>query len=99
MVRILTSCCQAPKRHDIARKYCLRAKATLYNEHQVFGSFVAYGKTIEIIHNVENACKICLNDADTFPGAVWDDVEVTMFEECPVECSAKVFWEINVHRE
>jgi len=85
------------KQNPIARQYCIKASATLYNQHQIFGTFIAYGKTIEIVKNVENACKICLQDEDTFPEAVWDDITVTMFDTCPVECSAKVHWHIHVN--
>jgi len=85
------------KNNPIARQYCVKASTTLYNDHRVFGTFVAYGKTMEIVKNVENACRICLQDEDTYPGATWDDITVTMFEECPVECSAKVHWNVNVN--
>lgn len=77
---------------DIARKYCFKASATLYNQHRTFGTFVAYGKTMEVSQNVELACTIALQDPDTFPEAVWDPVEIMLFEECPVECSATVRW-------
>lgn len=75
---------------EIARQYCFKASASIYNQHRVFGTFVAYGKTMEISKNVENACKICLQDSDLFPECVWDDVEIVVYDVCPVECSAKV---------
>jgi hypothetical protein len=84
------------KQNPIARQYCIKASATLYNQRQIFGTFIAYGKTMEIVKNVENACKICLQDEDTFPEAAWDDITVTIFDSCPVECSAKVHWQIHV---
>lgn len=80
----------------MARKYCLKATAVIYNSRQRFGKFIAYGKTLDVAKKVENACKICLQDEDTFPEVMWDDIEVTIFEECPVECDAKVHWEVIV---
>lgn len=74
----------------IARQYCFKASTQVYNQHRVFGTFVAYGKTLEITKNVENAAKLCLDNCDEFPGCVYDDVEIVMFSECPVECSARV---------
>lgn len=87
------------KRADIARKYCFKASATLYNSNRTFGTFVSYGKTIEVAKNVEMACKICLHESEHFPEAIWDDVEIIAYEECPQECSAKVFWIPHVDDE
>lgn len=95
MIRAICSASNIQGRDRDARKYCLKATAVLYNQHQTFGTFVAYGKTIAIVKNVENACTMCLDNPDTFPGAVWDDIEVTLFEECPSECSARVFWKTH----
>jgi hypothetical protein len=89
----------APKRAHIARKYCFKATATLYNKDRTFGTFVSYGKTIEVAKNVELACQICLNESEDFEEAVWDEVKIIAYEECPQECSAKVFWVPNVEDE
>jgi len=78
--------------NPIARKYCIKATSVLYNQYRTFGRFVAYGKTIEISKNIENACKVCVEDSDSFPECVWDDIEITILEDCPVECSATVQW-------
>lgn len=78
--------------NPIARKYCIKATAAVYNQYRVYGHFVGYGKTMEVGKNIENACKMCVQDTDSFPECVWDDIEITIFEDCPVECSAAVQW-------
>lgn len=79
-----------PVKPAIARQYCLKASAQIYNHHRVYGTFVAYGKTLDIVKNVENACSLCLQNNDEFPDCVADEVEVILYDQCPVECSAKV---------
>lgn len=78
--------------NTIARKYCIKASATVYNHQRTFGTFVTYGKTMDVTKNIENACKMCLQDNDSFPECVWDDIELVIMDECPVECSATVQW-------
>jgi hypothetical protein len=74
-----------------AAKYCFKASCKLVNmtTKQPMGAFVTYGKSPEITRDVFIACNISL---EGFPeGCVCDDdIDLTLLEECPVECVREV---------
>lgn len=74
-----------------ATKYCFKASCKLVNlnTRTPMGAFVTYGKSPEITQDVFIACQVSL---EGFPeGCACDaDIDLTLLEECPVECVREV---------
>jgi hypothetical protein len=77
----------------IAPRYCLRAscRVTHVGTETLVGEFVCYGKTPDIGRDVLLACTLYVENEPL----VCSDVELVLFEECPVECVRNVTFTIK----
>lgn len=86
---------QPPKDDKLAAKYCFRARCKVLDPaKKPIGAYVCYGKGLKIAERVEVTCQLLLS-TDFPEGCSCDEAaEVALFEECPVEISNDVYFEI-----
>lgn len=84
--------CQLPPGDRIAARYCFRAKCTVVHSitGHIVGEFVSHGKTPSCSHDVFIASRLYTEDEQL----ECTDVEMTLFNECPVECVREVVYTV-----
>ena len=77
-----------------AARYCFRARCRVVCKRTgtLYGTFTSYDKTPSISADVMHACETSLA---AFPEGSWcsPDIDLTMFTECPVECTREVLFQ------
>ena len=75
----------------LAKKYCFKAKITMYRRGQALGTFTGYDYRIQVVQEVQKACeKQCISSDDLYCDA---SVDLTLLEECPVELRDEIYFE------
>ena len=88
-----------PLRRDekIARKYCFRATTTIARKNSDRPYAVVFGydtKPLIATEVRQVAQEFCTTNADAFEAD--DDVELVIFEECPMELTDEIFFQMFV---
>ena len=95
MATRMMSSSKVPSRDDnrIAPRYCFRASCRVVHvgTDNVVGEFTCHGKTPDIGRDVLSVCSVYVEHEPL----VCSDVELVLFEECPVECVRTVTFTIK----